>query len=289
MTGCLNLAQLLNSPYIGSTFRLRSFGMRSFFLFIFIVMFWQSSAMETPEADDRRRQENMEDAYAHFLLWNEQEMVGKGVKIHPEEFDVESPTTPYDLKDIDEDGGSGDLMGVVITKSPNPHQESHKTAAPVSYGVSLADTSRFDVRVETSSLRGDTPSAGSSADFFKYTTAKLHSQETSRGSTANLTSGTMTEASNQNLKEETPMRPQPPSTRLDRPNGKPVIYIAGLFPWSDDIPAGAVGRGVLPAVQIALDHVNNDARVNRKYILKMAYNDTRVSFYKITKQTCLPM
>ncbi|CAL1535123.1 unnamed protein product, partial [Lymnaea stagnalis] len=52
---------------------------------------------------------------------------------------------------------------------------------------------------------------------------------------------------------------------------------AGLFPWSEDIPAGSVGRGVLPAVRIALDHVNNDTRINRKYTLKMAYNDTRVS------------
>ncbi|GFN93863.1 gamma-aminobutyric acid type b receptor subunit 2-like protein [Plakobranchus ocellatus] len=59
---------------------------------------------------------------------------------------------------------------------------------------------------------------------------------------------------------------------------KPIIYIAGLFPWSEDIPAGAVGRGVLPAVHIALAHVNNDTRTERKYILEMAYNDTRVSF-----------
>ena len=59
--------------------------------------------------------------------------------------------------------------------------------------------------------------------------------------------------------------------------GKPIIYIAGLFPWAEDIPAGAVGRGVLPAVHIALEHVNNDSRVHRKYILEMAYNDTRVS------------
>ncbi|GFR92927.1 Pir1 1,3-beta-glucan-linked structural cell wall protein [Elysia marginata] len=57
---------------------------------------------------------------------------------------------------------------------------------------------------------------------------------------------------------------------------KPIVYIAGLFPWAGDIPAGAVGRGVLPAVHIALAHVNNDSRTDRKYTLEMAYNDTRV-------------
>lgn len=58
---------------------------------------------------------------------------------------------------------------------------------------------------------------------------------------------------------------------------KLMIYIAGLFPWSRNIPEGAVGRGVLPAVRIALNHVNADTRVSRKYTLKMAYNDTQVS------------
>ncbi|XP_035828588.1 gamma-aminobutyric acid type B receptor subunit 2-like [Aplysia californica] len=45
-----------------------------------------------------------------------------------------------------------------------------------------------------------------------------------------------------------------------------------------DLPAGAVGRGVLPAVHIALQHVNNDTRMQRKYTLKMASNDTKLSY-----------
>ncbi|XP_059157724.1 gamma-aminobutyric acid type B receptor subunit 2-like [Physella acuta] len=64
---------------------------------------------------------------------------------------------------------------------------------------------------------------------------------------------------------------------------KPVIYIAGLFPWSEDIPAGSVGRGVLPAVNIALQHINNDTRLRRKYTLKMAYNDTRCDMAVATR------
>ena len=58
---------------------------------------------------------------------------------------------------------------------------------------------------------------------------------------------------------------------------KPVVWVAGLFPLSDSLPAGAVGRGVLPAVHIALDDINNDRRTDRKYTLQIAENDTQVS------------
>ena len=54
------------------------------------------------------------------------------------------------------------------------------------------------------------------------------------------------------------------------------IYIAGLFPTSDEIPEGAIGRGVRPAVELALQHINNDSRILKDYTLKMTWNDTKV-------------
>lgn len=58
---------------------------------------------------------------------------------------------------------------------------------------------------------------------------------------------------------------------------KKEIVIAGLFPISEDIEAGAIGRGVRPAVKLALDMVNNDSRILKDYDLKMTWNDTGVS------------
>lgn len=57
---------------------------------------------------------------------------------------------------------------------------------------------------------------------------------------------------------------------------KATIHIAGLFPLSHDQPEGAIGRGVLPAVQLALDHVNNNTDILKGYQLEMEWNDTKV-------------
>lgn len=54
------------------------------------------------------------------------------------------------------------------------------------------------------------------------------------------------------------------------------IVIAGLFPTSEDIPEGRIGRGVRPAVELALDRVNNDSRILKDYVLKLTWNDTKV-------------
>ncbi|XP_033752065.1 LOW QUALITY PROTEIN: gamma-aminobutyric acid type B receptor subunit 2-like [Pecten maximus] len=64
---------------------------------------------------------------------------------------------------------------------------------------------------------------------------------------------------------------------------KKEIVIAGLFPTSRDIPAGAIGRGVRPAVQLALDMVNNDTTILKDYILRMTSNDTECDMAKATK------
>ena len=58
---------------------------------------------------------------------------------------------------------------------------------------------------------------------------------------------------------------------------KKAIYIAGLFPVSEGIPEGAMGRGVLPAVQLALDHVNNHTGLLDDYHLEIIWNNTEVS------------
>ena len=63
---------------------------------------------------------------------------------------------------------------------------------------------------------------------------------------------------------------------MDMP--KTEIVIAGLFPTSHDIAAGKIGRGVRPAVQLALDIVNNDTNILHNYQLNMTWNDTQVCY-----------
>ena len=53
------------------------------------------------------------------------------------------------------------------------------------------------------------------------------------------------------------------------------LYIVGLFPFTG--PLGSVGRGVRPAVELALRHVNDDKSVLPGVTLHMSYNDTEVS------------
>lgn len=63
---------------------------------------------------------------------------------------------------------------------------------------------------------------------------------------------------------------------------KQDVYIAGLFPTDENIPEGAIGRGVRPAVELALQHINNHSGILDRYNLKMTWNDTKVranSFY----------
>ena len=54
-----------------------------------------------------------------------------------------------------------------------------------------------------------------------------------------------------------------------------TLYIAGFFPTSKDIPQGAIGRGVLPAVRLALQHVN-ESPLFTKYRLDLVWNNTKV-------------
>lgn len=55
------------------------------------------------------------------------------------------------------------------------------------------------------------------------------------------------------------------------------VYIAGFFPYGSHVPEGHVGRGVMPSVKLAVDHINENANVLRNYRLHMWWNDTEVS------------
>ncbi|KAH9416585.1 hypothetical protein DERP_009948 [Dermatophagoides pteronyssinus] len=57
----------------------------------------------------------------------------------------------------------------------------------------------------------------------------------------------------------------------------------GFFPTSKDIPQGAIGRGVLPAVRLALQHVN-ESPLFTKYRLDLVWNNTKVMEYHHQQQ-----
>ncbi|CAC5408731.1 GABBR [Mytilus coruscus] len=69
----------------------------------------------------------------------------------------------------------------------------------------------------------------------------------------------------------------------DTENKLTEIVIAGLFPTSHDIDAGKIGRGVRPAVKLALDMVNNNTEILPGYDLQMTWNDTQCDMAKATK------
>lgn len=64
------------------------------------------------------------------------------------------------------------------------------------------------------------------------------------------------------------------------PNKRHDVYIAGFFPFggrvSGSIPEGRVGRGVMPAVKLAVDHINENPTLLRNYRLHVWWNDTQV-------------
>lgn len=60
-----------------------------------------------------------------------------------------------------------------------------------------------------------------------------------------------------------------------------TLYIAGFFPTSRDIPQGSIGRGVLPAVKLALQHVN-ESPLFTKYKLDLVWNNTKVGHQPVS-------
>ncbi|XP_057339586.1 gamma-aminobutyric acid type B receptor subunit 2 isoform X2 [Microplitis mediator] len=52
------------------------------------------------------------------------------------------------------------------------------------------------------------------------------------------------------------------------------VYIAGFFPYGRHVPESHIGRGVMPSVKLAVDHINDNPAVLRNYRLHMWWNDT---------------
>jgi gamma-aminobutyric acid type B receptor len=71
-----------------------------------------------------------------------------------------------------------------------------------------------------------------------------------------------------------------PEVACQRPNiagnKRLDVYIAGFFPYGSHIPESRVGRGVMPSVMLAVDHINGSPTVLRNYMLHMYWNDTEV-------------
>lgn len=58
-------------------------------------------------------------------------------------------------------------------------------------------------------------------------------------------------------------------------NGR--IVIAGLFPLSESVPEGVIGRGVKPAVDLAVGMVNKNKEILPNHHLQIVHNDTKVN------------
>ena len=59
----------------------------------------------------------------------------------------------------------------------------------------------------------------------------------------------------------------------NRKGREKTLYIGGMFPMTG---SWAGGKGCRPAVEMALDDVNNKADILPGYALKMVHNDSRV-------------
>ncbi|XP_018573120.1 gamma-aminobutyric acid type B receptor subunit 2 [Anoplophora glabripennis] len=57
-------------------------------------------------------------------------------------------------------------------------------------------------------------------------------------------------------------------------NRRHDVYIAGFFPFGKGVENSDTGRGVMPSVKLALDHVNEHSAILRNYRLHMWWNDT---------------
>ena len=61
------------------------------------------------------------------------------------------------------------------------------------------------------------------------------------------------------------------------------LHIAGLFPVTPrDSPEAQLGLGVIPAVELALQHVNSHSRILPGIKLNLTWSDTKVGkFYNL--------
>ena len=81
-----------------------------------------------------------------------------------------------------------------------------------------------------------------------------------------------------------------PSTCRPGSKGSPklTLHAAGFFPVSPKIPEGSIGRGVIPAVELALQHINESPKILRGIHLDLEWNDTEVRVHCLLLQSRLP-
>lgn len=61
-------------------------------------------------------------------------------------------------------------------------------------------------------------------------------------------------------------------------NNRTDIYFAAFFPMTPvDSPEALIGHGVMPAVRLAIKHINQSPTILKGYKLHMYWNDTQVS------------
>ena len=72
----------------------------------------------------------------------------------------------------------------------------------------------------------------------------------------------------------------PNQHNLDQSHDKKDIYIGGLFPIKS---IGWDAGGILPAVEMALDDINNRSDILQSYKLNLLWKDTQVLFIRLFK------
>lgn len=82
--------------------------------------------------------------------------------------------------------------------------------------------------------------------------------------------------SSASLASSSALRDTEPPSKLPREK-RLTLYAAGFFPVSTKIQEGAIGRGVIPAVELALQHINDSPKILRGIHLDLVWNDTEVS------------
>jgi hypothetical protein len=71
--------------------------------------------------------------------------------------------------------------------------------------------------------------------------------------------------------------PTGPQVAAHGPPRRRDVYIAGFFPFGKHVAESHLGRGVMPAVKLAVDHINDNPDVLHNYRLHIYWNDTEVS------------
>lgn len=309
MTWVLWSCNFRNIRHLKVKFRYPSCSLDLLLVLVTVLLFLPAGAVGLDELSPARRKllqgettdydyKENDDSYWSYMAWQEQSMLGKGEKIGEEQPDNVYLTSGQGLDDIYKSGGAE-----VNETSEETHlamggeSENTGTARPdlefaASCGTTctLQDSSHpantsyisthfllFHTSVPGHLPRQEHPGQHPSGT---QTSSDLEREATSTSS-PELSKPSLANSSSFFLCDGLPCRKAHSNGLGERGSlnsgQKRIIYIAGLFPWSHDIPAGSVGRGVLPAVYLALGHVNHDTTINRKYILRMSSNDTRVS------------